>query len=246
MTVDKDVEMNKVGLIQRGLAVIFALMLSAVTGQAAVAADANGENSQGSAAQGARQLDHQASQLRQGMAGSGAQVIRTATTVRLEIPNALLFGNDSSTLSEGVKPVLGKVASALSDFPDTQVLVTGYTDNTGSAKYNRQLSQLRAQAVANYLTEGGIPYKRLHIEGKGATNFVASNATRQDREKNRRVTITLVPPQYRDQVIQGQISAEQYVPGQGDPDAQRDPSGQQLPDQAVPGQSLPSQDIPGQ
>lgn len=230
--------MNKVRLMQRGLAVSMAIMLSAVTGHAAVAATADNQTS---ATQGARVLDQQANQLREGVAGSGAQVIRTATTVRLEIPNALLFGNDSSTLSDSVKPVLGKVASSLSDFPDTQVLVTGYTDSTGSAKYNQQLSQLRAQAVANYLTEGGIPYKRLHIEGKGETNFVASNATSAGRQKNRRVTITLVPPQYRDQVIQGQISAEQYVPGQRDPDGQRDPSGQQIPDQTVPGQNIPGQ-----
>lgn len=169
---------------------------------------------QGQAQGSANDLDGQASRLREGVQGSGADVIRTSTTVQLSMPGALLFANDSSELSAQVKPVLTRVANTLADFPDTNILVDGYTDSTGSASYNRNLSLLRAQSVANALTQNGIPYGRLHIVGHGESNPVASNSTAAGREKNRRVTITLVPPKYTQQVIQGQMTPEQVVPGQ--------------------------------
>ena len=69
--------------------------------------------------------------------------------------------------------------------------VNGYTDNTGSAAYNKGLSERRAKAVASYLEKEGVCSKKLTVKGFGATDFEATNDTVAGRAKNRRVDIIL-------------------------------------------------------
>gem|GEM_PF-6094244 len=190
-----------------------------------------------------QQLDAQTKRLQPQLAGTGTQLIRTADTLQLSMPNALLFGTNVSTLSNGVKPVLDNVINVLRDFPDTGIHIDGYTDSTGAAAYNKQLSELRAHSVGDYLARGGLDFSRLTMVGHGASHFVATNATAQGRAKNRRVTITLIPPHYPGQVVQGQITPQQYQPTQTSAGSQSTPS-QTSPGQSAPGQSTPGQLIP--
>ncbi|WP_081803510.1 OmpA family protein [Halotalea alkalilenta] len=190
-------------------------------------------------------MDRQEEQLRQTTRGSGIQVTRTADQLQLNMPSAILFAHDSSQLSSSIGPAMDSVVNVLRDFPDTGIQIDGYTDSTGRASYNQQLSQLRAQAVGDYLARGGIAFNRLTMTGHGASNFVASNDSEEGRQQNRRVTITLIPPNYSNQVIQGQITPQQYVPGQGSPGQQYVP-GQSTPGQYTPGQSVPTQSVPTQ
>ena len=67
--------------------------------------------------------------------------------------------------------------------------VGGYTDSTGSAKYNQGLSERRAQAVADYITGNGIAISRLTVRGYGEDNPVADNKTPEGRAHNRRVVL---------------------------------------------------------
>ena len=71
--------------------------------------------------------------------------------------------------------------------------VIGHTDSTGEAAYNLQLSQRRAQAVANILIAGGVPAQRIAAGGQGETQPVASNDTAAGRAQNRRVEIIIRP-----------------------------------------------------
>ena len=73
------------------------------------------------------------------------------------------------------------------------IYVDGYCDAIGSGEYNLKLSQRRAEAVANYLEEKGIPASRLIPRGFGKTNFVASNDTDEGRTQNRRVELSPIP-----------------------------------------------------
>jgi len=73
------------------------------------------------------------------------------------------------------------------------VLVDSYCDPTGGKQLNQRLSGDRAVAVATYLEHKGIASDRLIPHGFGATEFVASNATADGREQNRRVELRLVP-----------------------------------------------------
>ena len=104
--------------------------------------------------------------------------------------DASLFAFDSAELSGKAKSSLDKVAAALKD-SGKKADVNGYTDSTGSAEYNKTLSQKRAQAVATYLEGKGVAASDLTVKGYGATNFVAENDTAAGRAQNRRVDIVL-------------------------------------------------------
>jgi len=103
------------------------------------------------------------------------------------------FDFDKAEIRPGDAPVLDEAAEILKSHPALTVNVDGYCDAIGSVEYNLKLSQRRADAVARYLEEHGIPSSHLMPHGYGKTNFVASNDTREGRAQNRRVE--LVPPE---------------------------------------------------
>ena len=77
-------------------------------------------------------------------------------------------------------------------YSDVSIDIIGFTDNTGSDKINNPLSLNRAQSVANYLTQNGVPYAQLkNVQGFGSSNPVASNETAEGRQQNRRVEVYL-------------------------------------------------------
>ncbi len=85
------------------------------------------------------------------------------------------------------RPLLDAVVRILEKNPSLTVQVQGHTDSRGTAKYNHGLSENRAQAVTEYLTNKGIPKQRLNSVGYGLTRPVASNQTPEGRAQNRRV-----------------------------------------------------------
>jgi outer membrane protein OmpA-like peptidoglycan-associated protein len=87
------------------------------------------------------------------------------------------------------EPVLDEAADTIKANPNAKIQVNGYCDSIGSAAYNLKLSQRRAEAVANYLTNKGVSASQLTAQGFGKTNFVATNRTREGRAQNRRVEL---------------------------------------------------------
>ena len=73
-----------------------------------------------------------------------------------------------------------------------KLLIDGHTDNVGAKAYNQKLSQGRADAVKKYLTDKGIDVSRVTAKGYGMTKPIASNATPEGRQKNRRVEFTIM------------------------------------------------------
>jgi outer membrane protein OmpA-like peptidoglycan-associated protein len=96
-----------------------------------------------------------------------------------------------------LKPELRGVLDQLAQGLDTTVLVRviGHTDSTGGDAVNDPLSLRRAQTVRDYLDTRGVPTARMQIEGRGAREPVADNATEAGRARNRRVEVLLREPQ---------------------------------------------------
>ncbi|MHB8919883.1 MAG: OmpA family protein [Halothiobacillus sp.] len=141
------------------------------------------------------QMDKQAAQLQQQMANTGVQVQRQGNGIHLQAPEAITFNTNSASLNPQFMPVLQNLAQSINQYPGTIVRVEGNTDSTGSAVYNQQLSENRAQSVASALAQYGVPYNRIQAMGYGMTKPIASNATAAGRAQNRRVDILIVPAQ---------------------------------------------------
>ena len=137
--------------------------------------------------------DKQEAKLRQQMAGTGVDVVRKGDNITLNMPGNVTFGFDKSEIQPQFYPVLDNVAGTLQQYNQTVIEIAGHTDSVGSDAYNQQLSQRRADAVANYLNSRGVMRDRMITVGAGETRPIASNDTEQGRAQNRRVEITLVP-----------------------------------------------------
>jgi len=101
----------------------------------------------------------------------------------------VLFDTGKATLKPGATRDLDRLAHALKDNQNTRVKIEGYTDSVGSESYNQELSQRRAQAVADALQSRGVPADRYEVEGLGKEFPVATNDSPAGRQQNRRVEI---------------------------------------------------------
>ena len=137
-------------------------------------------------------MDAQAKKLRQELVGTGVQVISQNGQVQLIMPGNITFGTNEATIQSGFAPTLNSIAKVIKEYNKTMVQIVGYTDNTGSTAYNNTLSLRRANAVSNYLRLQGVSADRIITDGLGPQNPIASNATAQGREQNRRVEIFLI------------------------------------------------------
>ncbi|MGD0444301.1 MAG: OmpA family protein [Edaphobacter sp.] len=106
---------------------------------------------------------------------------------------SVTFGFDKDVLTADDKAQLDDLAANLTKARGYILSLTGGTDSVGDAQYNYQLSQRRADAVANYLqSKYNIPPHKFYLVGIGKDQEVASNTTSAGRAKNRRVEIKLL------------------------------------------------------
>ncbi len=136
-------------------------------------------------------LERQEDELRQNLAGSGAQIVNTGDRLVVVLPEAITFAVDSTQVKSSLLRPLSQIATSLNNYPNTVVQVVGHTDNTGSSSYNQSLSERRASAVASILSQNGVAQSRLTRVGFGESQPIASNDTAAGREANRRVEINI-------------------------------------------------------
>ncbi len=115
--------------------------------------------------------------------------------IKLVMGDAVLFPTGKYQLSAAADATLSRIAYNLKQFPESDITVVGYTDNTGSQQVNDKLSQERAQSVVDYLEQQGVAASRLKAIGKGWNDPIASNATAEGRAQNRRVEIYITANQ---------------------------------------------------
>lgn len=135
------------------------------------------------------QMDQQAKELE--MAVEGARVERVGEGIVVTFENGILYPFDSSRVLPEGRENLSKLAASLQKYPKTEVLIVGHTDAKGTDAYNYRLSQERAAAAASLLAANGVSGARIHTEGRGEAEPIASNETETGRQLNRRVEIAI-------------------------------------------------------
>ncbi len=106
--------------------------------------------------------------------------------------NNIFFDTDKSTLLQQSYQELQYLIAVLESHPKMKIEISGHTDSQGSDLHNQQLSENRAKEVVAYLMENGIEEKRLKFKGYGKTMPIATNATEEGRQKNRRVEFKIL------------------------------------------------------
>jgi len=159
--------------------------------QSAAASQRQAEASQQEAAtsqQQARDAEMRTSQLETQLKELNAKKTERGLVVTL---GDVLFDTNKAQLKSGGTRGLQKLAGFLKQYPQRKAQVEGYTDSTGSADYNLELSDRRANAVRSSLVGMGIGNDRITTHGYGQESPVASNDTADGRQLNRRVEIVL-------------------------------------------------------
>ena len=135
-------------------------------------------------------MDKQAAEL-EAKLGSNAAVERIGEGIKVTFESGILFETGKSVLSESSKTALTKFSATLKEYIDTNVMIYGHTDNTGSDNINLPLSDNRAAAVKDYLVAQGVAASRITTKGMGSTAPVATNETDAGRAQNRRVEVAI-------------------------------------------------------
>ena len=136
----------------------------------------------------------------------GAEVVRVGEGIKLVLnENAVRFETNKSTLTATAKANLDKLVLVFNEYKDTNIMIYGYTDSTGSAEYNLKLSGQRAASVKDYLVSKGLVSTRFSIIGMGIADPIATNDTPEGRSQNRRVEFAITANEKMIQDAQSEV-----------------------------------------
>ncbi len=144
-----------------------------------------------------KEVDLQKQQLQLDAAKKELQLQETDKNITMRLEGDVLFDFEKSTLRPEAEKSLEKVAVVISQFPQSKVLINGYTDSRGDQQANLRLSEKRAEAVKAWLGKKGVAADAVSTKGLGEANPVAPNQNPdgtdnpQGRQQNRRVEITV-------------------------------------------------------
>lgn len=136
-----------------------------------------------------RYMDKQAKELDEQV--EGATVERAGEGIRVKFDSGILFATNSADLSPTAKQNVAKMVDVLKKYEDTELLIEGHTDSTGTAEYNQKLSERRANSVEKELKSLDVEGNRLKSKGYGLSQPIAENKTEVGRRENRRVEVII-------------------------------------------------------
>jgi outer membrane protein OmpA-like peptidoglycan-associated protein len=135
-------------------------------------------------------MDDQAAEIERDL--EGATVERIGEGIKITFDSGILFDVSSSAVQHKGRENLINLSEILNKYEDTDILIEGHTDATGSEEYNLTLSRNRAQSVATILEEAGVLAPRFTIMGYGEVQPIADNDTAEGRQENRRVELAIM------------------------------------------------------
>jgi outer membrane protein OmpA-like peptidoglycan-associated protein len=142
-----------------------------------------------------KKMDEQEAELRRQLAAEQARIQREADILSVTLMSDVLFDVGSASLKPESMDQIKKIGGVLTRYPETSIIVAGHTDSTGSADLNQRLSEQRAMQVKIAFVEEGVHPSRIETIGFGASAPVADNSGAAGRSLNRRVVITISPPE---------------------------------------------------
>jgi len=134
-------------------------------------------------------MDKQAAEIERDI--EGAKVERVGEGIKITFSSGILFDVDQSNVKDQYRSELTELSRILNKYADTNIMLVGHTDSTGSEEYNLGLSEKRAASVANYLATQNVNSGRFTTEGYGESQPVATNDTDAGRAQNRRVEVAI-------------------------------------------------------
>ncbi|ANE53133.1 OmpA family protein [Flavisolibacter tropicus] len=137
-----------------------------------------------------KKMDKQAKDLKQAI--PTAQVERVNEGINVTFESGLMFPINSYAISESYKSDLTSAAEVFNKYPETNIVIEGHTDDTGSDEINMTLSQKRAEAVRDFFISKGVDANRLQAKWYGETQPKYPNTDEENRKKNRRVELAVV------------------------------------------------------
>jgi outer membrane protein OmpA-like peptidoglycan-associated protein len=135
-------------------------------------------------------MDDQAEEIQRDL--EGATVERIGEGIKITFDSGILFDVNKATLHPEAQTNLASLAEILNKYEDTEILIEGHTDASGSAEYNLGLSRDRAGSVANYLESSQVLPTRFTIMGYGEEQPIADNTTTAGKAANRRVELAIM------------------------------------------------------
>ncbi len=137
-------------------------------------------------------MDEQAKEIEQEIPGAEVERVGEGINVTFDESSGVYFDTEKFNINAASQATLNKLAAIFKEYPDTNILVEGHTDSSGSDSYNLTLSKNRAQAVTNYLVNNGVAKGRFETKWYGEAQPKYDNNTVDGRAKNRRVELAIV------------------------------------------------------
>ena len=137
-------------------------------------------------------MDRQAERIEEEIPGAEVTRVGEGINVTFNEDQGVYFDTNKSAVQGTSETTLNSMADILKEYPKSNVLVEGHTDNAGPDDYNMDLSQQRATSVSDYLISQGIAKSRLTTKWYGENQPVADNDTKEGKAKNRRVELAIV------------------------------------------------------
>src|SRR5690625_423535 len=137
-------------------------------------------------------MDKQAREISDEIPGAEVSRVGEGIAVTFDENSGIYFATNKFDINEQSRSSLDKLVKIFKDYPNTNILLEGHTDNTGRAEYNMDLSEKRAKSVYEYLTSKGIEKDRFNIKWYGEEQPKHDKSTVEGRYKNRRVEIGIM------------------------------------------------------
>jgi outer membrane protein OmpA-like peptidoglycan-associated protein len=134
-------------------------------------------------------MDRQAAEMERDL--EGARIERVGEGIKITFGGGLLFDVDRADLRPEAQAELVKLTRILQKYDDTNIMVEGHTDATGTEEHNMDLSLRRSSSVATFLSYQGVERDRLSAVGYGELQPTATNETAAGRQQNRRVEVAI-------------------------------------------------------